>query len=491
MDKLMTIDKLGSEMLFAMDLTNVVSVCDPAGKITYVNDRFCEISKYRRDEITGEKYSILNSDFHSRKFFSNLWKIVRRGKVWEGEIKNKAKDGTYYWVHTTIIPFEDENGEICKYISIQKDITNNKETEGTLKLTLNKLAKSNKELQAIKHALDESSIVAITDRKGTITYVNDTFCEISKYSREELIGQDHRILNSGHHSREFFKDLWSTIGKGEVWQGEIKNRAKDGSFYWVFTTIVPFLNEAGKPYQYAAIRNDITEQKKSEELLLRSEKLSIIGELAAGVAHEIRNPLTTLKGFMEFLNADEKDEKKKTYYNLLLEEIERINFIAGEFMLLAKPQAVDLSDKRLIDIVQKVIKFLESEIHLKDVVIKLDYDFKDEDVIVQCEENQLKQVFMNLIKNAIEAMPDGGILHIKITVNNESAVLYFKDEGVGIPPEKIKRLGEPFYTTKEKGTGLGMMVCFKIIQNHHGSIHIESKENIGTIVTVTLPKKTG
>ncbi|WP_078595810.1 PAS domain-containing sensor histidine kinase [Evansella clarkii] len=490
MDKLMTIDKLGSEMLFAMDLTNVVSVSDPAGKILYVNDRFCEISKYRRDEITGKRYSILNSGFHSRKFFSNLWKIVSYGKVWEGEIKNRAKDGTYYWVHTTIIPFEDENRGISKYIAIQKDITNKKETEGTLKLTLNKLANSNKELHAIKHALDESSIVAITDRKGTITYVNDTFCEISKYCREELIGQDHRILNSGHHSREFFKNLWSTIGKGEVWQGEIKNRAKDGSYYWVFTTIVPFLNEEGKPYQYAAIRNDITDQKKSEELLLRSEKLSIIGELAAGVAHEIRNPLTTLKGFMEFLNADEKEEKKKTYYNLLLEEIERINFIAGEFMLLAKPQAVDLSDRRLIDIVQKVIKFLESEIHLKDVVIKLDYDFKDEDVTVRCEENQLKQVFMNLIKNSIEAMPDGGVLHIKITVNSESAVLYFKDEGVGIPPEKIKRLGEPFYTTKEKGTGLGMMVCFKIIQNHHGNIQIESKENIGTTVKVTLPKKT-
>lgn len=470
-----------SDIMYALDASSIVAITDPKGKITFVNDKFCEISKYDREELIGEDHRILNSNYHPKEFIKDLWKTIGQGNVWKGEIRNKAKDGTIYWVDTTIVPFLNAKGKPYQYVSIRSDITSRKITEENLRNTV-------KELRDVNFALDQSSIVAITDQKGTITMVNDKFCEISKYTREELLGEDHKILNSGFHSTAFFKELWKVIGQGNVWKGEIRNKAKDGTYYWVDTTIVPFLNEKGKPYQYLAIRNDITERKKSEEMLHRSDKLSAIGELAAGVAHEIRNPLTSMRGYTEYLQLDEENESRKEYLDIILDEINRINTIVEEFMMLAKPKSVTFEEKNIIPTLKHALSLLEFEAKRKRVRLFLDCNL---DIIqVECDENHLKQVFINLIKNAIEAMPNGGDIVVDVSILDGSVQISIKDNGVGIPQEKLKKIGEPFFTTKEDGNGLGLMVCFQIIEKHKGKIYVESEVNKGTTFNILLPTQT-
>ena len=157
-------------------------------------------------------------------------------------------------------------------------------------------AELRRELADFKHALDEHALVAMTDVDGTITYVNEKFCAISKYSAGELLGRDHRILNSGYHTKAFFKDLWGTLLAGRVWRGELRNRAKDGTFYWVDATLVPLLDASGRPRQFIAIRTDITQKKEAEEALRQSQKLESLGVLAGGIAHDFNNLLTSILG---------------------------------------------------------------------------------------------------------------------------------------------------------------------------------------------------
>lgn len=465
----------------ALDQSTIVAITDPKGIITYVNDKFIEISKYEVEELLGKNHNILNSGYHPPEFFRELWKTIGSGKTWRGEIRNKAKDGSYYWVETTIVPFLNKKNKPYQYVSIRTDISALKTAEANLKESL-------KEINEIKFALDQSSIIAFTDEKGIITNVNEKFCEISKYSREELVGQNHSILNSGLHSKEFFKSLWKTIGKGNVWKGEIRNKAKDGTYYWVHTTIVPFLNENSRPYQYLAIRNDITERKKTEEVLHRQDKLAAVGQLAAGVAHEIRNHLTSMKGYTEFLQLDETNEERQEFLSIILDEIERVNNIVEDFMVLAKPKAVELEEKNIIPVIKNVLSLLEFEASKRNVNIHFEYE--QEIIQIECDENRLKQVFLNFVKNGIEAMPDGGDITVRASIMDSQVQISIQDTGVGIPEEKLKNIGEPFYTTKQNGNGLGLMVSFKIIESHNGKIYIESELNKGTTFNIILPAKT-
>src|SRR5688572_29281681 len=309
----------------AIDHAAIVATTDVRGRITDVNDRFVEISGYSREELLGQDHRIVNSGHHPKEFIRDLWVTIANGRVWHGEIKNRAKDGHHYWVDTTIVPFLDETGKPYQYIAIRSDIT-------ARKLAVDYLGD-------LKRALDHAAIVATTDVTGRITYVNDKFVEISGYSPQELIGQGHRIINSGYHPKEFIRNLWVTIANGRVWHGEIRNRAKDGTLYWVDTTIVPFLDGRGKPYQYIAIRADITARKAAEDRLAQQAALARLGQMAAVVAHEVRNPLAGIKGAIQVLMSRRAaGDTELPVMRDVVARIDSLGELINDLMLFARPR---------------------------------------------------------------------------------------------------------------------------------------------------------
>lgn len=230
---------------------------------------------------------------------------------------------------------------------------------------------------------------------------------------------------------------------------------------------------------------DITEKLEMEEKLKKSDTLSVVGELAAGIAHEIRNPMTALKGFIQLLE-DSIQENHSMYFNIISSELERIDSIINEFLILAKPQAVKFIRKDITEIMKETVDFLNAQAMLHNVQIQTFFD--KELPFIFCEPNQMKKVFINLIKNAIEVMPKGGMITVIMeSTTDQTLHISIRDEGAGISKDKIKKLGQPFFTTKEKGTGLGLMVTYKIIEEHKGSIIVESEMGVGSIFHIYLP----
>lgn len=237
-----------------------ISIIDITGTFTYVNEKFCDLTLYKSHELVGQTFDILTSHDSNVSTVFQFSNKVHKDEVSQRTFQGLRKDKKPYWTQSTIIPIQDDNGAVIQYLSFDVDITFPMIEEGKYHQTLD-------ELYNVEHALNQSTIVAITNNQGVITYTNDKFHELSQYKEEEIIGHTHLLVNSSYHTKEFFQNLWNTITRGEIWSGEIRNEAKDGSHYWVYTTIVPFLDKTHTPYQYIAIQTDITEKKQAEELL--------------------------------------------------------------------------------------------------------------------------------------------------------------------------------------------------------------------------------
>jgi PAS domain S-box-containing protein len=350
------------------------------------------------------------------------------------------------------------------------------------------LDRSVKDLADTTFALDQAAIVAVTDVKGRITSVNDKFCEISKYSRAELIGTDHRIINSGYHPKEFIRDLWQTISSGRIWRGEIRNRAKDGSIYWVDTTIVPFLDDHGKPYQYMAIRYDITERKQAEDRLREQAALARLGEMAAVVAHEVKNPLAGIRGALQVIGGRlPETSRDRAIMGDIVARLDSLNNIVQDLLVFARPSEPKLGPVPIADLVEQTAALLRRDPAHAGVHVSLTGDRP----VLQADVEQLQTVFLNLLLNAAQAAGAASDVQVNIACAGEQCRIEVTDRGPGIPPMMRDRVFEPFFTTKHRGTGLGLPTAKRVIERHRGSIEVVCPETGGTTVVVTLPAPDG
>ena len=342
------------------------------------------------------------------------------------------------------------------------------------------LEKSQEDTAALLSILPQAVFV---HNDKVIFYVNKEGLKLlGKAKEEDIVGKHPLQLVPNQYHKIINERIFSSFQQNEVLRSDgIKVLKDDGSIMDIESSTVSFTFN-GHPSLITVVNDVTVKNKETEELIRKSDKLKIVGQMAAGIAHEIRNPLTSIKGFLQLMRNHRDDE----YIKIMLAELERINFIVNEFLVLAKPQSVEFKEKNIVCLMNNVIKLMETQAALHNVQITT--KFEPNLPLIKCEENQLKQVFINISKNAIESMPKGGLLHIQIVKHENNKILIrLKDQGCGISKERLNTLGEPFYTTKEKGTGLGLMVCYKIIENHFGQIKIDSKIEKGTTVEVMLP----
>lgn len=346
---------------------------------------------------------------------------------------------------------------------------------------------STNEFEQIRYALDQAAIVATTDVPGRIKYVNDKFCEISKYSRAELIGQDHRILNSGYHPKDFIQGLWRTIARGHIWRGELRNRAKDGSIYWVDTTIVPFLDAHGKPWQYMAIRYDITERKRQEQRLLEQATLSTLGEMAAVLAHEVRNPLAGIRSGVQLLASlfPEAAEGRELIGEIVA-RVDSLNSVLDDLLTFARVRELKRSEIDLLHLLGDLKASAKLDPAMREVTI----DLVGEPETVEADADQLRLVIANLVINAAQAMNYAGRIELGLrAIDQHRAVVTVTDHGPGIPRELRERVFEPFFTTKHRGTGLGLPTAKRIVEAHGGQLTLVESPSGGTIAHLMLPRR--
>jgi PAS domain S-box-containing protein len=505
-----------SRSLIEASLDPLVTI-STEGKIMDMNEAMIDVTEKTREQLKGTDFKEYFTDKDkARKVYQE---VFLKGFVIDYPLT--LKDGKLTDVLFNGSVFKDDKGIVLGAVVVARDISEQKKIE-------NDLVQSLKEVSDYKYALDASSIVEVTDEKGVIKYVNENFCKISKYSAAELIGQSHRLINSGYHSKDLMHSLWTTISAGQIWRDEIKNKAKDGSFYWVLTTIVPFLNESGTPYQYVAIRTDITEQKRIEEELTEAkvfaelataiaEEEKIKAEAAAHVSedavkskqqflsnmsHEIRTPMNAIIGFTKVILKTALTPRQKEYLDAIKMSGDALIVLINDILDLAKVDAGKMTFEqtpfKLELSVTAMLHLFDTKMQEKNLQLVKKYDDKIPAVLVG-DPARLHQIILNLISNAVKFTAKGKItVSVKLLHQDEDkATVEFAitDTGIGIPENKLTKIFDNFQQASRDtsrlygGTGLGLAIVKNLVEAQGGNIKVKSKINEGTTFSFILDFK--
>ena len=359
-----------------------------------------------------------------------------------------------------------------------------------------------KDLKNVRHALDQSAIVAITDRAGNIIHVNEKFCKISQYTQNELLGKNHRIINSGHHPHEFFVNMWGTISRGEIWEGEIRNQAKDGSYYWVNTTIVPFLDEAGIPAEYVSIRYDITQRKTAEEgLRVYAERLELSNQelqnFASIAAHDMQEPLRKIQTFGDRLLKDFRHhlpEEGQDYLRRMLASSQRMRTLIDDLLsysrVTTKAKPFETTD------MNRILNEVLSDLEVRIEQLKAEVEINPLPTL-RADPSQMRQLVQNLISNALKFHQPGMNPKVKISARCQGnyCVLSFEDNGIGFEDRFLDRIFTIFQRLhgrhEYEGNGVGLAICRRIVERHGGTISATSTVGRGSEFIVSIPKEPG
>ncbi len=482
-----------ADLRTALDEHAIVSIADPQGKIIYVNDRFCAISGYSRQELIGQDHRIINSGHHPKEFIRDLWATITHGRTWHGEMKNKAKDGSFYWVDATIVPFHNEHGKPTRYVSIRTDITERKQIEEAL-------AAERTLLRTLFDLLPD--YIYVKDEQGRFLACNDRCARcMGAVSPEEVIGRTDADFYPAELAAQFRADELTVLAGTPLIDKNENFTGPDGQSQSLLTTKLPRRDRSGKIIGIVGTGRDISEQILLEEKFRRAQRLEAIGTLASGVAHDLNNILTPMLMAAGMLKDKLPSARDREILAMVEKGAQRGASIIGQLLTFSRGiegARVSIQLRHLL----KEMGLLMRETFPRGIEIK--QSVPHELWTVLADATQMHQVFMNLCVNARDAMPHGGKLTVSaenIQLDGELAQLHAEakpgphvvvtvaDTGTGIPPEIIQRIFDPFFTTKGigKGTGLGLSTVVGIVKSHGGFITVYTEPGRGTAFKVYLP----
>lgn len=482
-----------SKLSLALEQTPAsVVITNIKGEIEYVNSTFSKVTGYSFDEAIGQNPRLLKSDMHSSDFYINMWNKVLSENIWRGEMCNKKKNGELYWESVSMSPLRNEKGNVINYIAVKEDISVRKKIE--------------QELKKLSKAIEESDVsVIITDSEGNIEYVNPYFLKFTGYKNDQVIGQNPRIVNSGFHSKAFFKELWDTINAGHVWHGEFCNKKKNNELYWENVTISPIKNDNNEITHFVSIQGNITDLKKAEKELIKAKEQADVAnrtksEFLANMSHEIRTPMNSIMGFSDLLHNSVKDPKQLSHVESIRSSCKNLLIIINDILDLSKIEAGKLNFQYESTSISNLIKDIEN-MFLHNIVSKnLTFEINNIENIppyLIIDETRVRQVLFNLVGNAVKFTDSGKIIlsfHaiIKKNKNFIDLTISVKDTGIGIPKEQLKVIFEAFSQNKNQntkkygGTGLGLTITKRLVEMMNGSISVYSEVGNGSTFEVIL-----